>query len=581
MAKKRIYKILRILLLVVLSVIIIAAAGIAWLSFNYRQIIASELPAIVARSSDSMYHITYTAIDIHFFKHEATVTGLKIWGDTGRVAALRQQKQRVPSTITTMNIAGIHISGIAWNEIVRSHTVHCTNVDVGEMKWLLACTPHPEDSAFTRRKSKKPFLNLVVADHITITDPQITYKFEGKKSSFSLKLNGGSARLDDWRYNFDEKKDTSIFLYARNGNLRFNDLLFLKPAGTYTAQKPTIDFSTTDTSVTLKEIVLKKMANHDPKTGATKEIYSLHFPSIELRGFNWNNLVKHNKLELKRIVATQPDIDIRSIQQYKTGGKNRMGAYPHQLLLKVGIKTNVNKLDISKGKFKYTEITDKGKEGIIAITNIQANFSNITNLDSVIALHKTCGIHLTGTYGGKSEIAADVALNLVDTTGRFSLDGYIKNLTGDDVVKQVQAFSIVQVTSFYLSKLDIHVEGDEHFGTGSFTPYYKDLKISLFKFKSEQRKEKDGLFSFLGSSLVLYPSNPMPGKEVRKTSSSLAREPEKGFIGMIWKHVFRGVKKAAVRENFIITATAGKEDKPGEKPHKKGFLTRLFGKKRK
>src|ERR1035437_2347505 len=128
--------------------------------------------------------------------------------------------------------------------------------------------------------------------------------------------------------------------------------------------------------------------------------------------------------------------------------------------------------------------------------------------------------------------------------------------------------------------MDMHVEGDESYGKGDFTMLYHDLKISLFKFKSDERKTKKGPMSFIANVLLLYPSNPMPNKDVRKASTSFARDPNKGFIRLIWENIYRGAKKTAVRDERIIDVTDGKETGKDVKPRKEGFLKRLFGKKK-
>ena len=215
---------------------------------------------------------------------------------------------------------------------------------------------------------------------------------------------------------------------------------------------------------------------------------------------------------------------------------------------------------------------------VIEFTHIRGSFSNITNIDSVIRLHKDCVIKLEGKFGNKSPLAATFDFRLTDTTGHFTMNGTLENLDGDDVIKQVQAFTFVEVTSFHLSRIDMQVEGDEHYGKGNFTMLYNDLKISLFKFKSKMRKGRHGPFSFLGSALVLYPSNPMPRGNVRTCTTFFDREPDKGFISLLWRNIYRGAKKTAVRHDALINLTDGKEDEPGQPPHRKSFLNRLFHK---
>ena len=127
--------------------------------------------------------------------------------------------------------------------------------------------------------------------------------------------------------------------------------------------------------------------------------------------------------------------------------------------------------------------------------------------------------------------------------------------------------------------MDMHITGDETYSQGDFTVLYENLKISLFKFDSKARKGRHGPLAFVGSALLLYPSNPMPNQDVRKVTTSFARDTTMGFIGGLWQNIFRAVKKTALRNNDIATFTDGPETGKGEQP-KKGFFKRVFEKKK-
>jgi hypothetical protein len=127
--------------------------------------------------------------------------------------------------------------------------------------------------------------------------------------------------------------------------------------------------------------------------------------------------------------------------------------------------------------------------------------------------------------------------------------------------------------------MNMHIEGDETYAKGNYTMLYDGLKMSLMKFDSKERQGPHGPFAFVGSTLVLYPGNPMPGKEVRTATASFARDTTMGFISILWQNMYRAAKKTAVREQAIVTISDGPETSKGEQP-KKGFFKRLFGKKK-
>ncbi len=578
MAKRKARNILRIILVILLVLAAVAGAFLWWTARNYKQVISEQLPKMVEQSSDSLYHITFKDIDVSLVDHTLTITGVELTPDKKQAARMRAARRRIPPTLSTITIPRLEAYELAWEDIFATRTVKCKHVVVHDIKWLLECTPRPQDSTFSRDKPKTPFLDCIATDQLSLHNPHITYHFRGPRDTFRAFMKGGKAELKDWVYNFDEKKDTSVFLFAHSGSVRLDSFIFLKRAGRYTIKSPTVDFETDEHSVTLKNVRAKNMIRRDPQTGLHRETYNLSFPSTQLVNFNWRTLIEHNTLAATKVNAAEPHISIDLMRENapKTG---RKGAYPSQLLLQIGMTVYLKKININKGFFRYNEVTEKEKQAAIQFTNIKGYINNVTNMDSVIALHNNCVIALGGKFNDKSDIDVTFTFNLTDTTGRYKIDGKVRNLDGKDVSDQAAAFTLVKVTSFHLNELDMHIEGDETYGKGQFTVQYQDLKISLFKFDTKNREGKNGAFKFLGSALVLYPSNPMPGKEVRSVTTSFARDTTKGFFNLIWQHMFRAAKKTAVRRQEIITLTDGPETDKGEQP-KKGFLKRIFGKKK-
>ncbi len=578
MAKSKATILLRILSYSLLLLIISTAGIVWWLSLHYKQIIRERLPGMISKSSDSVYHVSFSDISINIFTRKITVTDLKLWPDEKQVAIVRARHHRTPFTLSTVQIQYFEADEVAWTSLVVKKSINCKNIIVHDLKWSMLCIPHPEDSLFAHEEVKNPTISRIAATYVNFINPDITYHYKGPKANFKCFMKGGTAILNNWAYNYDQSIDTSTFLYAKSGKVRFESFIFSKPAGRYVIKKPEIDFETRHSTVILKSVKIKEMSDNDPQTGKTKEIYNLNFPNIELAGFNWNKLIDKGVLRIPNGNVSNPAINIQYIRE-NNPHNSKMGAYPQQLLLEVGLKTNIQELSISEGYFKYTEVTKKGDKGTIEFTGIRGQFRNITNIPKVIAKHNSCIVALEGKYMDKSLISTNFDLSLTDNTGRFKIDGYLKDLNGDDVTTQAQAFTFVKVTSFHLRKMDIHIEGDETYSKGDFTVLYNDLKISLFKFNTKQREGKKGTLAFLGSTLLLYSDNPLPGKDIRKVSTSFARDTSKGFIGTIWQHMYRAAKKTAVREKAIVTITDGRETNRGEKPQK-GLLKRLFGKKK-
>lgn len=578
MAKRKANKLLRFLLFAIILLMIGILGFTSWLSAHYKRLITERLPEIITKASDSAYHISIADIDVNVFTHRITVTGIKLWPDEKQISILRKQHRHYPTTLSNVLIPRAELYGVIWKDLAGNKSLDCENAVIHQINWSLMRIPYPEDTLPMTNKNRHPFISRISAKRLDFIRPNVTYHYKGPQATFDCYMKGGKAMLNNWVYNYDQTKDTSTFLYARSGKVRFDSFIFSKPAGRYAIKTPDLDFETGANTVTLKSAKIRHMVDNDQQTGKEKEIYNLDFPEIELTGFNWNRLINDGELSIPKVNATEPYIDVHYIRENNPVNR-RIGDYPHQLLLQVGLKTNIEQLNINKGHFKYTELTPKGDEGTVEFTGIRGRFENVTNMYRIIEKRPGCIVNLEGKYLNKSPVTIKFDLALTDTMGRFKADGSLQNLDGNDVTPQARVFTIVKVTSFHLTNMDIHVEGDETYSKGNFIVLYHDLKISLFKFDTKHREGKKGTLAFLGSALFLYSDNPLPGKDVRKVSTSFARDTTKGFIGTIWQHMYRAAKKTAVRDQKLVTLTDGPETNKGEKP-KKGFFTELFGRKK-
>ena len=91
-----------------------------------------------------------------------------------------------------------------------------------------------------------------------------------------------------------------------------------------------------------------------------------------------------------------------------------MGSYPHQLLLQVGLNTNLEIITLHKGHIKYTEVIKNEDDAVIEFTDINGRLTNVTNIDSIIARKKNCVIALSGKFMGKSDVSSTFHFYLGD-----------------------------------------------------------------------------------------------------------------------------------------------------------------------
>jgi len=574
--RKKIKRVLYIILGVLLLKTVVLGGATLWIAHDYKHILTRKIPQMILKGSDSIYRISFDDIEIQFRNHKAILKNVCLTADTNQVNKLRERLHYSPNTVSNVFAPLVEVRGMYWEHVLLHKTLDCSHVIVHDPKWWMQTIKHHPDLTMVDDKDGASKLNRLSIACLEILNPDLTYHFKGDRYTYYFYLKGGKAMLNRWAVDKDLNKDTSSFIYARNGTVRPDSVIFSKDGVDYRIKKPTLEFSSTTSSVTLNAVI-KNMADVEREKGEVLEVYNFRFPEIAVSNFNWKKLLHYDVLEASEMKAVDPYISVHYVREKAPAAKDRMGQFPNQLI-RQAIKTDIRKVTVKNGRIHYTEPQKKPDSAfVLEFEDINGSFSNVTNIDTVLEHHKNCVIRLKGKYMGKSPIAATFDMSLTDPKGHFTVDGYVNNLNGDDVSKQAAAFTFAKVTSFNLTHMTGHIEGDESYARGQFTMLYNDLKISLFKFKSDDRKTKNGPFTFLANALILYPNNPMPGKGPRSASAVLHRDPNHGFIYLIWKDMYMAAQKTAVRDERTIDVAGGHSDRKDDPPKKEGFFKRLFG----
>ncbi|MBS1688097.1 MAG: hypothetical protein JSS96_05195 [Bacteroidetes bacterium] len=589
MPNNKSHKTLKIALIITILLIGGVTAWAAWVANHYKALIKDNLPNWVANATDDVYHVSLKDISINIITRRVTISGIRLWPDTVRVNELKESGKKTSITTLELEIPKVEINGIKWANIIANNEVGCGQVVLWNAEGVITQIPVLLDSAqkkvadsLKQRKKKAGVIKQFSVDEIRLVQSDIKFKSRTKDNdSFSFDMQRCNITLNDWLLKAGQKNDTSRFLFAKKGHVELDSFVYKKEGLLYNISTSKIDFETDKNSLVLNDLRIGPAVTKEAfykAIGHQKEIYHLHFPSVAFVNMNWKKMINNNQLMADSVLLKDPNINVYLSRLLPPNKESKLGKYPHQLLHKLKLKTDIQCIKINNGKVAYEEVNDRThREGDVKFEAVNGMVHNVTNIDSLVARNKICTIALHGKLYGKSDITATFKLLLPDTNGHFTMDGTLKNLDAEQITNTTKALALAEISSFHVSKMDMHVEGNQYEGSGNFTILYNDLKIILQKVDSsgEKRKLNDKpLISFLANNIVIYSDNPMKGDSVRSVSTYLKRDPQKSFFSLIWKNIFQGLEKTVVKNKQI-------EEMAKKKGKKEGFFKRLFGKKNK
>lgn len=576
MAKGSKNKALRIIVGIFAVIIVLALGASIWLSQHYKAVIKTKLPGWVAKSTDSLYNIKLEDIDINIITRKVTINKVQLWPDTVQLQRL-QQRDEAPGMLYVVNVPKIVLSGIAWENLITDKSFDCKHLSVAYPEITVKSLDIRKDSATqtktdTAQRANK-MVETVSVERLEIVSANVIYQ---KEDTPLCRLKGANLLLEKWAYNSAEP-DTNKLFFAEKTTINVDSFILKKSGGLYNIQTGNLAFASNNNKFILNNLHIgAAMSREDfyKKVGSQKEIYTLDFPSIVFSGLDIKKLIDDKMLVASDIEISDPSLDIFFSRMYAPNNKSKVGNYPHQMLRKMPFDINIASVKLKNGNFKYTEVNSKTQRaGSLLFNNISGNLKNVTNMDTIIALNSHCIIALQGNFMRSSPMKATFDLYLADEKGYFTVDGYLKNLEGSQISETAKALASAEIKSMHLDNLDLHVAGNENHAQGKFTLLYRDLNVVLNKVEDDKGMHQQKFLSFIANNLILYPSNPMPGKEVRTVTTELERDPYKSFFSLIWKNIYMGAQKTALRNEKL--AELGKKDKDGKKP---SVIKTLFGK---
>lgn len=91
--------------------------------------------------------------------------------------------------------------------------------------------------------------------------------------------------------------------------------------------------------------------------------------------------------------------------------------------------------------------------------------------------------------------------------------------------------------------MEIKVSGDEMKATSDVLVLYKGLKVALLEKDSGKKAlDKKDVTSFL-ANFIIKNDNPKGGKEPRWERGEFVRNPDAGFLNLVWKACLVGILK--------------------------------------
>jgi hypothetical protein len=549
-------KVARIFLYIIVALLLLAAVITIVFNTCYKGYVVRHMDGWVYKATDSTYHATIQDVHINLFTDKIIVSGIRIWPDSISANFKKKIKQNFKISVA-LTVNELELDDLQLLKLLQHKIVMFGDVYIRQPKVLIESKPAQPDSTATHN-GKQPSIKGLTAGDIHIIKPDITFKSFGiDGDNFSCKLSGGDADLSDWRLDVSQT-DTTRFLLAKSCIINGAAFYFYKPSTMYEFKTSSFSCNTEQEHLEIKGLSIEPPMGNDKFysiLGHRTTICRLHAPMVTLKGFDWIGLMHRNTVNLSMATFNDADLSLYFSYVIPSHPGNMLELDPHMLLHNAALKINVANVYINKSRIKYTEREEASKkEETIPFKEVTAHATNITNIKSALVRNPWMEIKAHGIIFKKGALKASLKILESDTLGHFVLDGDLANVDAADIREQASVMADVEVDSLHIQKIKVHVSGNRDSARSALEVVYHNFKMKLLREKNDKKLVKMPVLSFIAKEIFVYSDNPMPGKELRVTTTSTQRNVTWPYFGTIVKNVRVGARHTLTDHPKVVDA---------------------------
>jgi len=510
---------------------------------DLRPLFIERLQQVLRKSSNGLYNLTIGGMTVDVLASKISLRNVAVQPDAKVLAAL-QNAGGLPGDVYHLRFKSLEIEGVNLDDAVTSKTM-----DYKLVKLVNPVIEIDHGKAKEKPKSSEDFSQRFLKEMEKLSIEKLVIEggnivVHDKVQGSTKKLTNVKVAMNNILLNENTRQEKDRFLFAKEANLEFRDFNSRTKDGLYNFKIGTVAVDAAKRKVVLRNLSFGSTLSKEAfvkKQKVAKEMYGLSIPTISISGVDWWPALNGEELKATEVETTGGKFSIYFDRALPP--TNKMGNFPNQILMKLPVKLDVDRMKVRNLDVAYEERNPLSRQsGTVYLDNATMELTNLRN-----------------TSGAGPVVVNGTALLMhqvpITASFRFDMKNY-KSGAFTASVKSNQPFDGTLLNSFTmplgmmklekgeLQKLQASIKGNEMGASGEVLVLYKDMKLSLLeKDKGKSALDKKDVTSFIANLFVLKKDNPKEGKAPRVEQAQFKRDPEGGFMMLVWKTILVGVLK--------------------------------------
>lgn len=345
--------------------------------------------------------------------------------------------------------------------------------------------------------------------------------------------------MDMESLNIQKTLDTLEY-HFNNFNTSMKDVDILTADSVFQIGVRSIDLSYKEKSVNLLNLSFKPNLNrasiqkrHEYQTPQ----FSGTIGTMKLLNIDFDTLIYKHKMGIDLITLDKVDASVFK-DKTKTLDNNYFPAYPGQLISGIPIPLMIKLIKAENVNIVSTERKPDGNIAMVKIQRGTLHAENFTNLPTA----KTLTLNADATIENKAHFSLSLGFDYLNP--KFSFSGKVGNFNMPDLNTFIQSYIPVKIKAGKSDGITFSGNAYKKNSEGEMKFLFHDLNIDLEV--SSKSKWQNSIITFAANT-VLINSNPAAvGQPPRVVNFRADRDMNKGFINIILKSFFSGMKETMI-----------------------------------
>ena len=253
------------------------------------------------------------------------------------------------------------------------------------------------------------------------------------------------------------------------------------------------------------------------------------------------------QIETDSLVIGRSAISIERDHRLPHDGKNRVGSYPHQQLMRVPFLLHLKTIQFKDLNLTYKELNPKTNQtGEMRFSKITALVKHLTNDKKQLEQQNRMSLVVNCFFEQRIPLNLDAEFVLGHPAGAFQLSGEVGPLNLSDVNEVAMSMGSLRFEKGKINKYHFQLNGNDQGVKGDYRLLYEDLVIAAIDPQKEEGEgDKKHIKSFL-FNMKLKNANPSADGKLRSPSIYTQRTADRSILHLAWRSLFDGMMQTAM-----------------------------------